>query len=130
MQRYGKADSEKLYRVGILIIIVIMRRIYYAIIAIVLVFFSSCAVFAPNGEYLSSIIYTDITKPGMVTSNVVGTKVGMASATNILGIVSMGDASVQKAAQEAGIKKISHVDVKNEGVLGVYSKTTTYVYGE
>ena len=99
-----------------------MRRIYYAIIAIVLVFFSSCAVFAPNGEYLSSIIYTDITKPGMVTSNVVGTKVGMASATNILGIVSMGDASIQKAAQEAGIKKISHVDVKNEGVLGVYSK--------
>lgn len=66
----------------------------------------------------------------MVTSNALGTKVGQASATSILGIVGTGDASIQAAAKKAGITKISHVDESATSVLGIYAKYTTTVYGE
>ena len=62
--------------------------------------------------------------------NVVGTKVGKASAVNVLGIVATGDASINAAAKDAGIKKISHVDQEEVSVLGLFSKVTTFVYGE
>ena len=42
----------------------------------------------------------------------------------------MGDASVQTAARNAGITKISHVDYKKTSVIGVYAKVITVVYGE
>ena len=35
-----------------------------------------------------------------------------------------------KAAKEAGITKISHVDEKSTGVLGLFAKYTVTVYGE
>jgi hypothetical protein len=57
-----------------------------------------------------------------------GSKVGQAEIVNIVG-VSLGDAGVQKAAKEAGITKVSHVDKKVWSILGVYSVTTYTVYG-
>ena len=71
------------------------------------------------------------TNPLAATSNPVGTKVGKASYPVILScLVFTGDASIDTAAKKAGIKKISHVDVKTTSILGIYGTTTTYVYGE
>ena len=75
-------------------------------------------------------LYTDIQHGEAVTANSVGTKVGTATANNILGLVTMGDASITAAAKSAGIRKISHIDAKKTNLLGIFSTYTIYVYGE
>ncbi len=75
-------------------------------------------------------IYTDVKAPLAATSNPVASKVGTAEATSILGIVATGDASIQAAAQKAGITRISHVDYQAYSILGIFAKFTVYVYGE
>ena len=75
-------------------------------------------------------IYTDVKAPFAATANPVASKVGTAEATSILGLIATGDASIQAAAQKAGITKISHVDYQSTSILGIYAKYTVYVYGE
>lgn len=99
-----------------------------AIACVALAGLSSCAVM--NTQAGMGWAYTDVQEPAAVTSNARGSKVGTSEATNILGLVAMGDASVQTAARNAGITKISHVDYKKTSVIGVYAKVITVVYGE
>ena len=75
-------------------------------------------------------IYTGVTEGQTATSNEVGSKVGTSSSIGVLGLVAVGDASIQKAANQAGIKKISHVDVKKTSVLGLFAQYQTIVYGD
>lgn len=56
-------------------------------------------------------------------------RVGRAKAQGIL-IVSWGDASIDAAMKEGSITRIHHVDSECLGVLGVYAKYETIVYGE
>ena len=74
-------------------------------------------------------VYQDTTTPEAVTANALGSKVGQAEVWSVLGIVALGDAGIEKAAKEAGITKISHVDKKTFSVLGVFTKVTYTVYG-
>lgn len=76
------------------------------------------------------MIYTDYVTAGTATSNTVGKKVGQSQRTSVLGLVSIGNSGIEQAAKEAGIKKISHIDVREFSVLGLFSTITTYVYGE
>ena len=101
-----------------------MKKLFDAIAVVAVLSLSSCA-YAPYAG-----LYHNVLTPVTATSNVVGTKVGKASATNVLGIVATGDASINAAAKDAGIKKISHVDQEEVSVLGLFSKVTTFVYGE
>lgn len=107
-----------------------MKKVLFslAIAAACTLTFSSCAVVGTQTGV--GTLYTGTTDPVAVTNNNVGSKVGVASATNILGILVMGDAGVNYAAKNAGIKKISHVDVQKTSVLGLFGSTKTYVYGE
>lgn len=99
-----------------------------AIIAASTLLLSSCAIVStPVGM---ATLYTGVETGHSVTSNNIGKKVGTATATNVLGIVAVGDASINKAAKDAGIKKISHVDQKQTSMLGLFSSYTTTVYGE
>lgn len=91
----------------------------------VLFLFSSCGVVGMVGA-----VYTAYSEPELVTSNVVGSKVGTAQTTSILGIIATGDGSIEKAAKSAGITKISHVDKKTSSVLGIYTTCKYFVYGE
>lgn len=88
---------------------------------------SSCA---SSVAPVTGFIYSDVTAPHMATSNNVGTKVGTASAKSILGWVGMGDASINAAAQNAGITKISHVDYHSTNILGIIATYEVMVYGE
>ena len=76
------------------------------------------------------VLYTGVSEGQMVTSNELGSKVGTGSTIGVLGLVSIGDASIQTAAHSAGIKKISHVDTKKTSVLGLFAKYQILVYGE
>ena len=76
-------------------------------------------------------VYTDFTVPTAVTSNALGTKVGQAEAISVLGVVAIGDAGIDKAAKQAGITKISHVDSYTKSYFGgIVMKQTIKVYGE
>jgi hypothetical protein len=75
-------------------------------------------------------LYGNVKAPLAVTSNNLGSKVGVGTASSILGILSSGDASIQAAAKSAGITKISHVDYESTNILSLYATFKVYVYGE
>ncbi|MGD1020063.1 MAG: TRL-like family protein [Verrucomicrobiia bacterium] len=79
--------------------------------------------------------YTDTQAPSMglavpIDPTAQRAKVGESSASGILGIVGVGDASVEAAMKNGGITKIHHVDHKVYSILCLYVKYTTVVYGE
>ena len=60
-----------------------------------------------------------------------GAKVGTASNQQILGLVAWGDASMQAAAMNGGIKTLNHADQELLSILWfVYTRQTTIVYGD
>ena len=72
--------------------------------------------------------------PVTATSNPVGSKVGTAQATSYLGPIGYGfsfnqDASIQTAAKNGGITKISTVDMKVTNTLGLIYTYETIVTG-
>lgn len=105
-----------------------MKKLVLAVAAVCALGLASCSVVSTGSGM--GVVYTDVVEGQSVTSNNLGTKVGTSKEQGILGLISTGDASIQAAATSAGIKKISHVDVKKFSVLGIYSTYTTVVYGE
>jgi hypothetical protein len=75
-------------------------------------------------------LFTDVKYPAGVTSNSGSTKTGQAKATSYLGIVALGDASVEAAAKAGGITKVHHVDAHAKSILGIIGWYTITVYGE
>jgi len=71
-----------------------------------------------------------ITLPVNATSNEVGSKVGMSKATGYLNVLWFDqDASIQKAAKQGGITKISTVDLKQTNMLGIIQTYECIVTG-
>lgn len=99
-----------------------------AVAAVAALSLSSCAVIGTEAGV--GALYTNASEGQAVTSNSLGSKVGTATSTNILGLVVMGDASINTAAKTAGIKKISHVDCQKNNLLGIFSTYKVIVYGE
>lgn len=78
---------------------------------------------------------SSVTVPFATTSNPVGNKCGESSYTTYCwGLFSKrnADIGINKAAKNAGITKISHVDqnAKRYGFIGSRKRITTRVYGE
>lgn len=72
-----------------------------------------------------------ITLPVTATSNAIGSKVGVSSATCYLGLLCFdADASIQTAAKNAGISKISTVDIKQKNLLNIVITYETIVTGD
>lgn len=86
---------------------------------------SGCAAVGMNG-----VLYTGVTEPVNATSNSRGAKTGEASCTNVLGLVAVGDCSIDAAARKGGINNIKTVDQKSTSVLGLFVKQTTIVSGD
>ncbi len=87
------------------------------------------------GFYTVGALYTSVKTPAsavayygpQATSNA---KVAKVTATNILGLIATGDASLEAAMRESGIKKVHHIDQEVTSILGLWSTYTIYVYGE
>jgi hypothetical protein len=71
-----------------------------------------------------------VTLPVNATSNEVGSKVGRAKATGYFGLFFDQDASIRSAAKNAGITKISTVDIKHGNILNIIVSYETIVTGE
>jgi hypothetical protein len=88
---------------------------------------SGCASMQPVG-----MVYTKVDVPNLVGDgkDISYTKVGKAEATSILMLVATGDASLDAAIKNGGIKTVKYVDYHAHNVLGIYGKYTTTVYGD
>lgn len=97
-----------------------------SLIAITL-FFAGCATSYPRGSF-----FTNIQLPVAVTDNDIprSSKKGTAYCESFLGLFASGDASIQTAAENGGITKITHIDWDVDNILGFYGKYTVTVYGE
>ena len=98
---------------------------YIAILFLVVVVVSGCATPYPYGAF-----YTEVKSPVAAAGDISYSKVGVAKATSILGLVATGDASIKAAADNGGIKKIKYVDYDSKNILGIYGEYTTTVYGD
>lgn len=69
---------------------------------------------------------------GQVCSDgTMGQKSGESSVVTVLGIVCVGDASVERAARSSGITKIKTIDHRYLNILGfLFSQYTTIVTGD
>ena len=72
-----------------------------------------------------------ITLPVSATSNTLGSKTGTSEGTVYFAVLAFGaDASIQSAARNGGITKISTVDMETTNVLGIITKYKCIVTGE
>ncbi|MCF6806837.1 TRL-like family protein [Thiotrichales bacterium 19S9-12] len=104
-----------------------VKQIILVLGSIGVLLLSGCATYLPNG-----VVYTGVKGApvsGQVDSKVDGNKKGKACSMSILGLVAVGDMTVEKAAKDGGIEKISSVDYKTQNILGVYGKYCTIVHG-
>ena len=88
---------------------------------------AGCASIYPVG-----VLYTGVKLPNNMGDgkDVSYTKVGKAEATSVLALVATGDASLEAAVKNGGIKTIKYVDYHVDNVLGIFGKYTTTVYGD
>jgi len=87
--------------------------------------FTGCAmVVSPVGN----AIYTQVKGPIDAEAAKGGSKQGRAC--NYVGVVAIGDASIEAAKKHGGITNVSTVDHESFSVMGVYSHFCTLVVGE
>ena len=82
----------------------------------------------------AGIFYTDATYPvtatGTKVENLYHLKKASVVTKNYLCAVELGDASIDKAVKDAGITKISYIDVNEKTIFIFFRKITVNVYGE
>ena len=82
---------------------------------------------------LSGCLYANIKAPLDIDADktAIGSKVGKSSIQSVLWLVAWGDASTDSAAKNGNISVVYHMDREVYSILfGLYSKSTTIVYGE
>ncbi len=82
-----------------------------------------------GGGHLGGAIYSDYTAPTTATSSSNASKEGQAVCTSILGLVAIGDCSIDTAAKNGSVSTIKSVDSKVWSILGIYTTVTTIVKG-
>lgn len=107
-----------------------MRKVVLGSLLAVSLLAVGCAPTSPQGTF-----YSSAKVPSEATANAVGDKSGKACRSTILGLqpgglISFGDASIQTAAKDGGINKISSVSHEHMNVLFFFSKDCTVVNGQ
>jgi hypothetical protein len=98
---------------------------------------SGCATNAfPGGPTVAGVVYTEVTSPAQYLSVALDKdaqplKKGEASNMAFLGLFAFGDAGINAAMQNGGIKKVRHVDHTVQHFLyAIFARNKTIVYGE
>lgn len=107
-----------------------MRRsvVYLCILLFATAFLAGCAAYSVSP--VTGFMYTDVKGPVTATAEKGHTKVGVASCVSYLGLIGVGDASIEAAMKNGGITKVQHVDYESKGILGIYAEFKVIVYGE
>ncbi len=104
-----------------------MRTVYTLAALLLMTLMTGCIAVATPAI---GVLYTGVKWGGEPTDNSGSSKMGTSDAMSIMGLVAVGDASIETAAKKAGISKIHHVDYETMNILGFYGKLTIKVYGE
>ena len=88
---------------------------------------SGCAVAGPG--IVTGSIYSGYTLGSGVGPGT-GTKTGQACVITVLGVVALGDGSIDEAKKQGGIAQVASVDHTVFSVLGVYGSVCTKVTGQ
>lgn len=106
-----------------------MRTLLCVAMLVAIIGLAGCV--APmNGPVIGGLLTIDAKGPVAVGDpDAAATKVGRAEAAGIL-LVAYGDSSISAAAKDGNITRIHHVDVETLGILGIYARSTTIIYGE
>jgi hypothetical protein len=83
--------------------------------------------------FATGCLYTHVLTPldRNLDKTVLGPKTGKASMYSVLWLVALGDASSAAAAKQGGITTMNHMDQEFLNIVfGIYTETTTIVYGE
>lgn len=115
-----------------------MKRVVVGLMAAgICVLFSGCVSnMFPGGPTPAGAIVTSVRSPAQALAvatdaSAMGRKCGTSSASAVLGLFAFGDASVDAAMKEAGIRKVHHVDHEvNSFLMGLWLNSKTIVYGE
>ncbi len=75
-------------------------------------------------------LYTGVKAPIAATNLEKSSKTGTAVCKSILGIVALGDCSIDAAMKDGKISKVHHVDHETMSILFLYATYTTVVSGE
>jgi len=90
---------------------------------------AACATTGMNSGTGSAFFNMETTEAVTATAHKLGSKTGMACATNILGIYASGNASVHAAANAGGITNITSIDKQYTNYAFFYGKMCTIVTG-
>lgn len=101
----------------------------FSLILVLFVLTGCAGVGSIGGSYIPGGIFSNAKMPvGATGAN--GVKEGTACADSILGLVAIGDASVQAAMADGGITQVSSVDVRVKNILNLYATYCTVVRGK
>lgn len=103
-----------------------MKLQQFAVVALAAALLGGCAVVASP---TTGLLYTKVQGPITVGTGSNSSKTGQACATNILGLFSTGDASIDAAKKAGGITTVASVDHDSTIVLLVYGQYCTVVKG-
>ena len=103
------------------------RKFRLLALLITLAFLGGCAMATSP---VTGFLYTGVKGPITASGSTGFTQVGTASCYSLLGLVGIGDASINTAAKSGNITTINHVDYRTISLLGIFAKYTTIVYGD
>jgi TRL-like protein family len=82
--------------------------------------------------FMTGCLYTHVLTPfdTNLDKTELGPKTGKSSMHSVLWLVAWGDASSAAAAKQGGITTMNHMDLEVLNIVfGIYTETTTIVYG-
>lgn len=100
----------------------------FAVLSALPIMLAGCLVAPVQPPY--GIVINNYKAPLDYGARSVSSSSGSASTMSILGLVALGDGSINKAASNGGLKKVTGVDYEYFNVLGIYQKYTTIAYGD
>lgn len=103
-----------------------MKLQQFAVVALAAALLGGCAVVASP---TTGLLYTHVQGPVATGNGTITSKTGQSCATNILGLFSTGDASIDAAKKAGGITTVASVDHDSTMVLMVYGQFCTVVKG-
>jgi len=109
-----------------------MKYILACAVLIGALFLTGCANYGAPLIPPMGLIYEDVKAPMDVDfdKTTLGSKQGTAESMSILGLIALGDCSINTAADNGNIMSVTHADYQYFNVLGVYQKFTTIAYGD
>lgn len=105
-----------------------MKMIKAFIVGATVIITTGCATaVSPVGN---GALFTSVKGPVNATTSTGISKSGQSCATNILGLIAVGDSSISTAKEKADISKVANIDHQSTTVLGLFSNYCTIVEGE